>query len=107
MVAARKCVRQGLGRYFGERLDKKVLIFGGGLLGLYGCSLFKEDGFKAYCQPLVNLSNLNIFQVFLSDKSDARREQAANFGAERVTEEDIKKNEYDAVIEVRNLLVKV
>ena len=47
MVAARKCARQGLARYSGERQERKVLIFGGGLLGLYGCSLFKEDGFQA------------------------------------------------------------
>ena len=46
MVAARKCARQGLGRFAGERKDKKVLFFGGGLLGLYGCALLKEDGFQ-------------------------------------------------------------
>jgi len=84
MVAARKCARQGLARYSGEKQERKVLIFGGGLLGLYGCSLFKEDG----------------FQVFLSDKSSSRKEQATQFGAERVTEEEIKQNQYDAVIEV-------
>jgi len=84
MVAARKCARQGLARYAGERRDKKVLFFGGGLLGLYGCALLKEDG----------------FQVFLSDKSEARKEQAMMFGAERATEEEIRNNEYDLVIEV-------
>ena len=84
MVAARKCARQGLARYQGERREKKVLLFGGGLLGLYGCALLKEDG----------------FQVFLSDKSEARKEQAMMFGAERATEEQIRNNEYDLVIEV-------
>jgi len=85
MVAARKAARHGLRRYGGEWQERSVLIFGGGLLGLYGCSLFKEDGFK----------------VFLSDKSDARREQATKFGAEKTTEEEILTNSYDAVIEVR------
>ena len=39
--------------------------------------------------------------MFLSDKSDARREQATKFGAEKTTEEEILTNSYDAVIEVR------
>ena len=44
MVAARAAARKhGLTRRTGER---RVLIFGAGLLGLYGCALFKQDGLK-------------------------------------------------------------
>ena len=79
MVAARAAARQhGLTRRTGER---RVLIFGAGLLGLYGCALFKEDGLK----------------VFVSDPVPARRQEAVKFGAEEAVLPDLK---YDAVVEV-------
>ena len=43
MVAARRAVRRTLSQ---EGLNRRILIFGGGLLGQYGCALFKEDGYK-------------------------------------------------------------
>ena len=49
MVAARRVARHGLRLNIdthGEaREEKSVLIYGAGLLGLYGCALFKEDNF--------------------------------------------------------------
>ena len=79
MVAARAAARHhGLNRRTGER---RVLIFGAGLLGLYGCALFKQDGLK----------------VYVSDPVEARREEAVKFGAEPAVLPDLK---YDAVVEV-------
>ena len=77
MVAARAAARHhGL-----NRPVETVLIFGAGLLGLYGCALFKEDGAK----------------VYMSDPVEARREEAVKFGAEKELLPDVK---YDVVVEV-------
>ena len=50
MVAARRVARHALdieGTVDMEsRNQRSVILYGAGLLGLYGCALFKEDGFK-------------------------------------------------------------
>ena len=44
MVAVRRMVRHALGPAW-ARPNKSVIIYGAGLLGLYGSALFKEDEF--------------------------------------------------------------
>ena len=50
MVAARRVARHALDIErtvnMETREQRSVIIYGAGLLGLYGCALFKEDGFK-------------------------------------------------------------
>ena len=50
MVAARRVARHALDIErtvnMEPREQRSVIIYGAGLLGLYGCALFKEDGFK-------------------------------------------------------------
>ena len=50
MVAARRVARHALDIErtvnIEPREQRSVIIYGAGLLGLYGCALFKEDGFK-------------------------------------------------------------
>ena len=50
MVAARRVARHALDIErtvnMEPRQQRSVIIYGAGLLGLYGCALFKEDGFK-------------------------------------------------------------
>ena len=45
MVAVRRMVRHALGPAGARRPNKSVIIYGAGLLGLYGSALFKEDEF--------------------------------------------------------------
>ena len=74
-------------------------MYGGGLLGLYACSLFLELGF----QVLLSLSPCvpaPRHQVFLSDPMASRREQAALFGAMGVEGEEVAERQYDVVLEV-------
>ena len=80
MVAARAAARHH--RDLNKRPEENVLIFGAGLLGLYGCALFKEDGAK----------------VYVSDPVQARREEAVKFGAEEALLPPGLK--YDVVVEV-------
>ena len=61
------------------------MVLGGGLLGLYGCALLRQDGFTVHC----------------SDPTPGRAEQAVSCGAEPgVTEQDISNNQYHLVVEV-------
>ena len=50
MVAARRVARHALDIErtvnMEPREQRSGIIYGAGLLGLYGCALFKEDGFK-------------------------------------------------------------
>ena len=50
MVAARRVARHALDIErtvnMEPRQQRSVIIYGAGLLGLYGCALFKEDGYK-------------------------------------------------------------
>jgi len=73
----------GLGLHPGVG-PRAALVYGGGLLGLYACSLFQEEG----------------FQVYLSDPMESRREQAAMFGAVGVVGDQVRERTYDVVLEV-------
>jgi len=83
VVAAKKAALHALQKYPGSG-QRSVLIFGGGLLGLYACCLFQEEG----------------FEVYLSDPMEKRRQQAEVFGAIGLREDQVAKRQYDAVIEV-------
>jgi len=85
MVAARRVARHALDiertANMEPREQQSVIIYGAGLLGLYGCALFKEDGFK----------------VYISDPVAERVKQAVNFGAEDQMNETEK---VDLIVEV-------
>jgi len=83
VVAAKKAALHALQKYPGSG-QRSVLIFGGGLLGLYACCLFQEEG----------------FQVYLSDLMESRRQQAEVFGAIGLRGDQVAERQYDAVIEV-------
>ena len=75
-------------------------MYGGGLLGLYACSLFLELGFQVLLDLLSPCVPAPRHQVFLSDPLASRREQAALFGALGVEGEEVAQRQYDVVLEV-------
>ena len=74
-------------------------MYGGGLLGLYACSLFLEQGFQVLLSLCPSVPAPR-HQVFLSDPMGSRREQAALFGALGVQGEEVAERQYDVVLEV-------
>ena len=90
MVAARRVARHAmtLGGH-DPTPERSVLIYGAGLLGLYGAALFKEDDFT----------------VYVSDPVKERLAQAVEFGAE----ESAPSHKVDLVVEVKheNVSIKI
>lgn len=71
-------------------LDKSVLVFGAGLLGIYTCAVMKEQGYeKVWCSDMDG-NRLKIAEKF----------GAATIHAQRFMEDDCSIKEVDAVIEV-------
>ena len=80
MVAVRRAALTSLA----ERVEGgKCLIFGAGLLGIYGAALMREQG----------------MEVYITDISQERISRAKNFGAEGLLPNEINRHAYDLILE--------
>jgi len=84
MVEARERSVLALGEKRLLESSPSCLIFGAGLLGLYGCALFKEAGFTVFC----------------TNKSEERRLKSEEFGGRAIAPEDVGDHKFDVVVEV-------